>query len=387
MVTEALRAALQRQIDEGQILGTVTAVAHRGRTIFLETQGLREASDARPMRDSDLFRMMSSTKSVTAVAVLMMQDLGLLDIDDPVSRFIPSFKGQRVAIAPPGTTDPSRVQLVPADRELCIRDLLTHTGGLCTSGMGGLTSLGALVNKVERWPGDTLASYVDRLGTLALDFQPGSRWAYSPTDGFDTLLRIVEVCSGQGAEAFLAERLFQPLGMVDTHFNVPAHKRERIAPLHQRSGEGWQQVPSLFGDGPYTHISGAGNLFSTAPDFLRYELMLLNRGTLDGRQILKPETAALMARNHVGALFAEVYPDWTGGFGFGLGVAVLEDRARGHGRGVGTLGWGGAYGTVSWSDPELELAVVSLVQQPGSNLTSVIAPVLREYVTACAASA
>lgn len=376
----ALRVALQREIDEGRILGTVTAVAWKNRVVFHEAQGLSDPVSRRTQQVDDVFRMMSSTKSVTAVAVLMMLDEGRLDLDDPVSRFIPSFKHQRVAVAPPGTTDPTQVQLVPVQRELTVKDLLTHTGGLSTSGMGGLTSVGALVNKVERRVDDTLASYVDRLGNQALDFQPGSRWAYSPTDGFDTLLRIVEVCAGQEAETFLAERLFQPLDMRDTHFNVPAPKRERVAPVLQKGEGAWRTIPPLFGDGPHRHISGAGNLSSTAADFLRYELMLLNRGKLDGHQILKPESVALMARNHVGSQFADVYPDWTGGFGFGLGVAVLEDRSRGHGRGLGTLGWGGAYGTVTWSDPELGVAVVSMVQQPGANLTSVIAPVVRDAV-------
>ncbi|ARN19597.1 hypothetical protein A4W93_06525 [Piscinibacter gummiphilus] len=378
---DALRAALQQQIDQDRILGTVTAVAHRNELIFHEAQGFRDATSGMRLQAHDLFRMMSSTKSITAVAVLMMQEDGRLDIDDPVSRFIPSFKDQQVAVAPPGTTSPEEVRLVPAQRELRIKDLLTHTGGLSSAPMGGLTSVASLINKVERRQGDSLADYVDRLGSMALDFQPGSRWAYSPTDGFDTLLRIVEVCSGLSADVFLEERLFQPLGMRDTAFNVPAAERGRIVPVVQRAGDSWQAIPSMFGDGPYRHLSGAGNLFSTAHDFLRYELMLLNHGTLEGRQILKPESVRSMARNHVGQLFDEVYPDWTGGFGFGLGVAVLEDPSCGHGRGLGTFGWGGAYGTVTWSDPELELAVVSMVQQPGANLTSVIAPVLRDAVS------
>lgn len=377
-----LRAALQAQIDQGQLLGTVTAIAWRNQVVFHEAQGQSDPDSHRPQQVDDLFRMMSSTKSVTAVAVLMMQDEGRLHIEDPVSRFLPSFANQRVAVAPPGAKDPSLVQLVPTQRALTIKDLLTHTGGLSTSSMGGLTSVGALINNVERRADDTLASYVDRLGAAALDFQPGSRWSYSPTDGFDTLLRIVEICSGQSADIFLEERLFQPLEMRDTHFNIPVGKRHRVVPVLGRTEAGWQTLQPLFGEGPHRLISGAGNLSSTAMDFLHYELMLLNRGSFGGHQVLRPETAALMASNHVGPKFSQVYPDWTGGFGFGLGVAVLEDRSRGHGRGVGTLGWGGAYGTVTWSDPELEMAVVSMVQQPGANLTSVIAPVLRQVLEA-----
>jgi CubicO group peptidase (beta-lactamase class C family) len=376
---DALRATVQEQIDDNKILGAVTAVARRNKLVFYEAQGLRDMASGHALREDDLFRMMSSTKSVTAVAVLMMQDEGKLSIDDPVSRFIPTFQDQRVAVAPPGTTDSAQVRLVDAHRAITIKDLLTHTSGLSTSSMGGMT-VASLVNKVERRSDDTLASYVNRLGSLALDFQPGTRWAYSATDGFDTLLRIVEIASGQSADIFLAERLFQPLGMRDTHFNVPPEKRERIVPLHQRANGAWFNVPSLFGDGPYQHISGAGNLFSTAHDFLCYELMLLNRGSLNGRRVLRPESVTLMASNQVGALFADVYPDWTGGHGFGLGVAVVADRAKGQGRGLGTFGWGGAYGTVTWSDPELETAAVSMVQQPGANLTSEIGPVLRDAI-------
>ncbi|HEY1130646.1 MAG TPA: serine hydrolase domain-containing protein [Roseateles sp.] len=375
---DALRARLQAQIDEGRILGTVTAVARRNQLVFHEAQGWRDPLSLHPLPVDGLFRMMSSTKSVTAVAVLVMQDEGRLDIDDPVSRFIPSFKAQRVAIAPPGTTDPDRVQLVAAKRELTIKDLLTHTGGLSSSSMAGLTSVAALVNKVERRSDDTLASYVERLGALALDFEPGSRWAYSATDGFDTLLRVVEVAGGQPAEVVLAERIFQPLGMRDTHFNVPDDKRERIVPLHTCAGDAWQAIPSMFGDGPYSHVSGAGNLFSTARDFLHYELMLLNQGSLNGRRVLSPEGVRLLSSNQVGSRFAEVYPDWTGGHGFGLGVAVVEDPAKGMGRAAGSFGWGGAYGTVTWCDPAQEMAVVSMVQQPGANLMSQIGPALQQ---------
>lgn len=379
---DTVRASVQKQIDEAKVTGAVTAVARHNKLVYFEAQGTRNTTTGEAMRRDDLFRMMSSTKPVTAVAVLMMQDEGKLSIDDPVSRFIPSFKNQKVAVAAPGTTDASQVQLVPAQRDITIKDLLTHTSGLSSASMGGMTMVGALVNKIERRPDDTLASIVDRLGGAALDFQPGSRWGYSPLDGFDVLMRIVEITSKQDAERFMRERLFEPLGMQDSFFNVPTAQRNRIVPLYQRSDNRWVEQASIFGDGPYKRVSGAGNLFSTAHDYLMFELMLLNNGSLNGRRILKADSVALMRKDHVGSRFTDLIPAWTAGLAFGLGVAVTIDRSNQFARGLGAMGWGGAYGTTSWSDPELDIAAVCLVQHAGANLAKEVAAPLRDAIRA-----
>lgn len=291
-----------------------------------------------------------------------MMDEGKLSLDDKVGRFIPEFKDTKVAVARPGAKDAKGVELVPADRVVTIKDLLTHTSGLMSAGDFLVPAPESLVNKVEVKPGDTLADVIPRLGAAALDFQPGTKWRYSPLYGFDALLRIVEVASGQSADRFLRERLFEPLEMRDTDFNVPAEKEARVVNIYGRRSGKWKVEKHLLGEGPYAYLSGAGGLFSTARDYLQFEAMLLNRGSLNGRRLLKPETVALMAKNHVGTLFSEWIPLITAGSGFGLGVRVVEDAAKGGGRGVGAFGWGGAYGTESWADPELGIAAALFIQ-------------------------
>ncbi|MBX9622568.1 MAG: beta-lactamase family protein [Gemmataceae bacterium] len=371
-----VREVIQKNIDEKVIAGAVTAVARHNKLVWFEAQGVRDAPTGAKMCKDDLFRMMSSTKPVVAVAVLIQMDRGKLTLDDPVSKFIPAFKGQKVAVAEKGAKDASGVKLVPAERDVTIKHLLTHTSGLSSGGDG------SLVNTVERKPDDTLADYVPRLGAAALDFQPGTKFRYSPVDGFDTLLRIVEIASGKPADEFLRENLFKPLDMTDTSFNVPEAKKGRLVSIHSSRKDGFRVEKPLFGDGPWKYHSGAGGLFSTAHDYMQFEVMLLNKGSLNGKRVLKPGTVELMARNHVGKLFAEWFPPLTAGHGFGLGVRVVEDEAKGGGRGVGAFGWGGAYGTESWADPELGVAAVLFVQmqssQPG--VTAGFQQVLRKAI-------
>jgi CubicO group peptidase (beta-lactamase class C family) len=362
---DSIRASIQKYVDTNQITGAVTAIARHNKLVWFGAQGVRDPKTGEAMRKDDLFRMMSSTKPVTATAVLMMIDEGKLALDDKVSRFIPSFKSQMVAIAPAGgATDASQLTIVPAEREITIKDLLTHTSGLISSGIGIAPGPASLVNKFQYGPEDRLTDYVPELGSAVLDFQPGSRWGYSGEAGMDVLLRIVEITSGQAADVFLRERLFEPLDMRDTYFNVPPEKQDRVLMLYARKNDQWQVEKTHFAPGPTRYISGAGGLFSTAHDFLQFELMLLNRGELNGRRVLRAETVELMSRNHVGRLFAEWIPPITGGAGFGLGVAVVEDESRANGRGAGAFGWGGAYGTETWADPKLEVAACLMLQQP-----------------------
>lgn len=374
-ITEALRQSL----NEGESPGVVAAVARQDKLAYFEALGLRNVETSEPMRKDDIFRMMSSSKPVTAVAVLMMQDAGKLSIEDPVSKYIPAFAKPKVATLPPdripdllaSMTDPARrealkaqVEIVSADREITIRDLLTHTSGL-SSGLGlapGPTSL--IAEGVPVGPNDTLADRVPKLGALVLDFQPGSRFGYSAIDGFDTLLHIVELTSGLPADTFLRERLFAPLDMIDTGFKVPPEKQSRLLPLYSRKGAGWKQASPTFAGSPETtYFSGAGGLTGTAHDFLHFELMLLGRGSFNGRRILRPETVRQMTTNQVGSLFADWIPVVTKGAGFGLGVRIVMDaNASSASRSVGSFGWGGAYGTESWVDPVRELAVVNFIQ-------------------------
>ena len=346
----AIRAAMQKSIDENRIPGVVSAVVRHNKLVWYEAQGWRDPIARIPMGKEDIFALMSSTKPITAVAVLMMLDEGKLSLDDKISRFVPTFQNPMVAVRAPGSNKTDQAQMVPADRELIIKDLLTHTSGLSTQSSPGL--------KLDQ----TLADRVPRIGPVPLDFQPGTKWNYSPLDGMDTLLRIVEIVSGTRADLFLKERLFQPLDMRDTSFNVPPEKRARMTPLFSFDKGEWKQKQRATDGNDVKYFSGAGGLFSTVHDFINFEMMLLNKGTFNGSRVLRKETVELMARNHVGSLFANWIPVVTAGMGFGLGVRVVEDESKANGRGRGAFGWGGAYGTESWADPSLDVAAAMFVQ-------------------------
>lgn len=367
---EGIRTALQKLVDDGTINGVVSAVARHNKLVWYEAQGFRDPVAKVLMPRDGIFRMMSSTKPVTAVAVLMMMEEGKLNLDDPVSRFIPSWKNQKVAVAPPGTTDPAKVTLVPLEREVTIRHLLTHTSGITAIGLphAGPPTPASLVNKITLEPGDTLASYIPRLGDAALDFQPGTKFNYSPTEAPDAALRIVEIVSGKPADVFLRERLFEPLGMVDTGFRVPANKQGRVVDVYGKTDGKWTVAPDLFASIRSTYISGGGGLFGTVHDFLNFETMLLNKGMFNGRRVLKPESVALMASDQAGALFRAWVPFLTKGNDFGLLVRIARDPSNLRGSSVGTFGWGGAYGTESWADPANDIVASFFVQMSAPSM-------------------
>lgn len=357
----AIGKAIQQQIDTGVINGAVSAVARHNKLVWHEAQGLADPLAKIPMRTDSIFRMMSSTKHVTAVAVLMMVDAGKIALEDPISRFLPEFKDMKVAVGPLNAKAASEVKLVPADRAITVQDLLTHTSGLPSVG-GFATGPTKLVNSLDHAPDDTLATWTPKLATQALEFQPGSRFLYSPLEAHGTALRIVEIVSGQPADAFMRERIFEPLAMRDTYFNVPRSKAGRIIPIFDRVDDAWKPGRHLLGEGPYSYIAGGGGLWSTARDFMLFDMMLLNRGSLNGHRLLKPQTVDLMRRDHVGKLFKQWFPPITGHSGFGLSVRVVEDPAKSNGRSKGAYGWGGAYGTESWVEPERDLVAVFLIQ-------------------------
>lgn len=366
-----LRGVIETSIAEERLLGAVTAIADSQGVLLLDARGRADAASGAPLSDDAIFRMMSSTKPVTAVAVLTLVDQGKLSIDDPVSRFLPTFANPRVAIAPDGweaaLADPSRrsalaeqVRFVAAEREITIKDLLTHTSGIASSGPA------ALVNPPEApAPTTSLAEYIPSLGASALNFQPGARWSYSAQHGMDILLRIVEIVSGQEAEAYMREHIFDPLGMSDTYFRVPDAKQHRVLKVHKLVDGAWvEEMPKFRGDESATYCSGGGGLLSTIRDFIAFELMLLNDGAFNGSRVLRAETAALMRTDHAGAQFAEGLMPYSRGMGFGLGVAIVLDPAISiTGRGRGAFGWGGAYGTESWAEPERGYVACYFIQQ------------------------
>jgi CubicO group peptidase (beta-lactamase class C family) len=357
---ERIGIAMRKHIDAGDIQGAVTAVARRGRVVHFETHGLMDVEAKRPMDKDAIFIMMSSTKPVLAVAAMMMIEEGLIRPTDLVSKYIPEFKDMQVAVLAeptdedisPRTVDrsnPPPHRAVPAERPVTISDLLTHTSGLRSGGLGAAVSTPA-----ER---DTLASYIPTLGKVLLDFQPGSRWAYSGGTGLDVVGRIIEIVSGTPYDQFVRTRIFEPLGMKDTHYNLPPEKESRRVIITGRDMSRFQGQTTAY-------FSGSYGLSSTAEDYLRFEQMLVGGGALHGKRLLSPRSVTMMGSNHLG----DLYRGFTGtdkGVGYGYAVSVVTDPiAAGSRRSVGAFGWGGAFGTRSWTDPAEELTAVIMIQQP-----------------------
>jgi len=354
-----IHEAIQRHIDAGEISGAVTLVARRGRLVHFEAHGLMDIESKRSMQKDAIFRIPSMSKPITGVAVMMMLEEGKLRLNDPVSKFLPEFKDSKVAVAKGNSGDS---YTVPADRELTIRDLLTHTNGLMTGGLGSKSG------PPRPAPGDTLATYVPKLAAVPLDFQPGTQWAYSGLAAPDTLSRIVELVSGQSYDEFLQTRIFQPLGMKDTFFYPPDDRRPRLATLYRKSPNGLQRAENQDGFS-LTYFSGGGGLMSTAQDYLQFAQMLLNGGELHGQRLLSPRTVDLMASNHVGEMFNGKLGRPAHGMGYGLLVGIVEDSvAAGLRVSNGSYGWDGAYGTQTWIDPREKMVTIVMIQTQVSSV-------------------
>lgn len=360
---QKIHQMLQRRIDAGDIAGAVTLVARNGRIAHFETHGLMDIETSKPMAKDAIFRLASMTKPVTGVAIMMLVEDGKVRLMDPVSKFIPEFKDMKVVVPRTSGTAPAaqggrgaaasapQFYTVPAEREITIRDLLTHTSGLVS---GPISTAEAA--KVARKPNETLADYIPRLGSIPLEFQPGSRWSYSPGAGFDTLGRIVEIASGQTYDVFLKQHIFDPLGMKDTFFSPPENLIPRFASNYQKTAKGLEKQPD---PGPTKYFAGSGGLRSTAEDYSLFAQMLVNGGQLSGKRLLSPRTVELM-----GSVYApDTLPGRAKGEGFGLSVRVVSDAvARNTALSNGSYGWSGAFGTHFWVDPKQKMIAIYLVQ-------------------------
>lgn len=362
---ERIGELVQRHIDAGSFTGAVTLVARDGQVAHLEAHGLMDLEARKPMVEDAIFRIMSMTKPVIGVATLMMMEEGKVRLQDPVSKFVPEWKDMVVGM--PASSGPAfpvggrgagggqaapDYYTVPAERDVTVRDLLTHTSGVVSGTISNYANRGAAAS-----PEETLADYIPRLGDVPLEFQPGTRWAYSAAAGFDVLSRIVEVASGTPIDEFLQQRLFDPLGMTDTTY-VPPNDNPRLVTLYSRSGDGFEQRPDPgFMNGVY--FSGGGGLFSTASDYARFALMLAGGGALDGERILSPRLVELM-----GSVFApDTLPGRPDGEPYGLSVRVVADPVgRNTFLSEGSFGWSGAYGTHFWVDPKENLIAIAMTQ-------------------------
>jgi len=359
----------RRYLADKKIAGALTLVQRRGRIAYLKAQGLADRERGVPMRDDTIFRIYSMSKPVTSVALMTLYERGAFQLEDPVHRFIPAWRDLRVFDGGNHPTFATR----PCERAMSVRDLFTHMSGL-TYGFMERTNVDRAYRRLGIGERDkSLDEMIATLAKLPLEFSPGTRWNYSVST--DVLGHLIERISGKRLDVFLREEIFEPLGMVDTAFFVPAEKLDRFSTNYTRMPDKSLRVEddrmkSIFAEPP-AFLSGGGGLVSTARDYARFCQMLLNGGALGGARILGRKTIELMSMNHlpegrditrmnVGGQFSQIAYD---GVGFGLGFSVTMDLAKAQTIGsAGEYAWGGAASTAFWVDPKEDLAVIFMVQ-------------------------
>lgn len=389
-----LHRGMQGYVDRHEAGGVVTLIARDGKVVDVHATGFQDVESKTTMKPDTIFRIASMTKPITSVAVMMLVEDGKMLLTDPVSKFIPAFRGQQV-MGEGGATAPAR-------RDITIRDLLAHRSGLSYGFLNG-GPVGNAYRKEGVTDGLTTTSMtleegINKLAAQPLLVQPGSAWNYSLSD--DVLGRVVEVASGQSFDVFLRERIIKPLGMVDTDFNVPDAKWPRMATVYSPDGSGGirpMKDPETFGNtimspaamyrNPKKYFSGGAGLTSTARDYWRFAQMLANGGVLGNARILSPKTIELMASSHTadlpaGGLFGP-------GAGWGLGFKVVTDVAATQTYGsVGMYGWNGIYGTAFWVDPREHLVAIMMVQRyPGPTVAAGFQPLVYQALTRSAVPA
>lgn len=371
---DKLNGLMASYIDSGKYPGTTTLVARHGKIAHLSFQGKADVENNADVTSDTIFRIYSMSKPITSTALMMLYEDGHFMLDDPVSRFIPGWDDLKV-YTPKGT--------VPTERPMQIRDLLTHTSGL-TYGFMNAHPVDAMYREQGVESAKDLTEMVERLGEIPLLFSPGTRWSYSVAT--DVCGYLVQKIADQGFDEFLIERLFTPLGMVDTDFWVPADKAHRLAANYGKTPEDGMRLVDPPGRSTYltkpTRFSGGGGLVSTIHDYFRFAQMLLNKGELDGTRILGRKTLELMTTNHMPgngdlasmgqSVFSETPYD---GIGFGLGFSVMLNPATANILGTpGEFAWGGAASTYFFVDPGEDLLAIQMTQL----LPSSAYPVRRE---------
>jgi CubicO group peptidase (beta-lactamase class C family) len=304
---------------------------------------------------------------VTAVAAMILLEQGRFRLDDPIAKYLPEYADMKVVVV----GESGEAELVPAEPPITIRHLLTHTAGMSEGADPVVKRKVVEIYQSLEWSADdTLADIVTRYTKGALGFQPGTAWQYSPVAGLNVIARLVEVLSGQSIWDFDRENIFEPLGMENTFYYVPLDKLDRYTVGHQRRPNA-PLFPADPADGrsrfvregrPRTLFPGSGGLVSTVHDYVRFAQMLLNGGELDGVRILSRKTVELMTSPHTGDI-PVLGPLGLKGARFGLGVSVTVDpTAAGDLGSIGAYGWGGAFGTTFWIDPEEELIGLYMMQ-------------------------
>lgn len=358
---------MERKIKEGKLAGVLTLVARRGKLAYFDTLGKADVEADKPLKGDAIFRIYSMSKPITTVAAMMLYEEGKFQLDDPVMLYLPEFKDVQV-YAENGA-------LIKPKRPITVRDLMSHTSGL-TYGLFSDTPVDRQYRTANLLSGElTLAEFTKKLSALPLLFHPGEQWQYGVST--DVLGRLVEVLSGNTLDEFFRQRIFKPLGMNDTGFDVPANKLDRFTVNYQ-----WGQSPFALSDDagkrviadhpsksrfarPATFFSGGGGLVSTAQDYMRFCQMMLNGGSLDGVRLLSPKSVQLMTLDHTThAQKPTAGVRLANGAGFGLGFQVVTNAADHQRLGsVGTYDWSGAASTSFFIDPKEQLIGIMMTQK------------------------
>ena len=361
---------LQGYIDSGTLTGAVALVLQDGQPVYEKAVGWRDKESGQTMTVDSLFRIASQTKAITSVVILTLMEEGRLNLNDPVSRFIPAYANTTVAVR----TD-SGVSIVPANRPITIRDLLTHTAGISygtqahvaelysAKGLGPAAGFGWYTADKD----EPVCTTMETLATLPFVAQPGEQYVYGYNT--DILGCVAERASGQTLDVLIRQRITTPLGMPDTHFFLPPEKQSRLVTVYA-SDENGRSVKAPDGargqghyvDGPRRNFAGGAGLVSSVRDYARFVEMIRNGGILDGNRILSPRSVALMTTNQIGTLHS------SNGLGFGLGFQTTDQYGANGMDGVRAYGWGGAYGSLYRVDPSAGLSILLMINQlPNSN--------------------
>lgn len=347
-----------------RVPGAIALVLRDGKLVYRNAFGLADLASQTPLRTDAIFRIASQTKALTSVGLMMLYDEGKFQLDDPIAKYLPAFANAQV-LASFNPKD-STYTTVPANGPVTIRQLFTHTSGISYPVIGTREATAiyakAGIPSGIGTPSGTLATSMDALGKLPLMHQPGERFTYGLS--VDVLGRLIEVLSGQSLDQFLRKRLFEPLGMQDTYFYLPADKQARLVNLYTES-VAKQTVPMMpqgrmvpdYPNAKGTYFSGGAGLSSTIDDYAIFLQMMLNKGVHNGHQLLKPATVALITQNQMGTVSQ-------GGNKFGLGFSITTpENARVPGLSAGSYEWGGIFGTTYWVDPQQKLVGLIYTQK------------------------
>ena len=352
-----IRHVMEGYVDNGHLPGLMTMIWRSGSVVHLEKIGQKDSQKAIEL--DTIFRIYSMTKPITSVAIMMLYEEGHFQLNDSVANFIPDLGDMKVIA---DLADGS-VETVSAQGEMTIRDLLRHTSGLTYDFNGNVVS--DMYKDADLYNSESLLDMVQKLASFPLVHHPGKIWHYSFSS--DVLGCLVEVISGQPFEQFLQNRIFDPLGMIDTSFDIDEEKIDRYAALYKATKDGKYElagssiIDRLDAAGrKRTICSGGGGLLSTTTDYLRFCQMMINGGYLNNEQLLSRTTVEMMTRNH---LTEDQHPFGMNGVGFGLGFSVVTDLAQSAILGSeGLFRWGGAASTTFWIDPQEELIAILMTQ-------------------------